>query len=674
MHPGVAVFEGLAERWRPPKPMSLSEWLGENLVLVDGDNAGRPWSIKGAPYLAEIADCLVDEHPCNLVAIRKSQQSGASILALGWCLYIADREPANTLYAAPSIDLLRDVNSGKLQPLIEAWHRRIGREVIKKQVPRSGEGSSTYEKVFAGGRLWLANANSVTDLSSKTIKKGVKDELSKWQDIEGADDPETLFFGRFTAFRRRRNYKILEISTPELDLGDPERLGHCRIDRSFRAGDQRYWHVPCPHCGEVFVHDFKQFRIDVERPGRSFYPCPHCGSVIDDSARPAMIRAGSWRATAPGADRHPSFHIDAFVSLMMSYEAIAEDWLKAERKGEIGRKGFANLTLGKPYEYRGDAPDHVRLMERREEGLKRGHIPPKGLFLTAAADVQGAGVWFEVVAWGANRESWTVEAKYLPGSTESPDGEAFAQLVHWLEREWPDAFGRTRKLDALAVDSGFRSHVVYAWTRRQAFRINPNAGAGVVHAIKGVEGWGRPAIGAPSSVNIDLEGARISNGAKVWPVGTWPLKSALYADLGKPGRKSGLPEDPPGYCHFGEWLDENYFKQLTAEELTDETYRGRVRRKWKQLRPDNHFMDCRVYNMALAEHLGLSIMTDAQFAALARDRGMPPSDAMPLFAAAASTEAVPASSQTAVVSTEKPPETIDEKIARLMRKNNSQFS
>jgi phage terminase large subunit GpA-like protein len=138
-------------------------------------------------------------------------------------------------------------------------------------------------------------------------------------------------------------------------------------------------------------------------------------------------------------------------------------------------KAFFNLTLGKPYEIKGDAPDHVRLMERRKDGLIRGHIPPDGVMLVAAADVQMRGIWCEVVAYAPNRESWVVDALYLDGSTEAPDGEAFQQLAGLLQRLWPDAYGNTRGLDALGVDSGYRAHVVYAWTRKHQ-RINPDLG------------------------------------------------------------------------------------------------------------------------------------------------------------------------------------------------------
>jgi phage terminase large subunit GpA-like protein len=356
-----------AANWTPAPAPRFSKWLQENIVLVDGPDAGQLWSPRGAPYLPEIADCLGDDHPCRLVTVRKSQQTGASILALAWTLFIADCEPCNVLYAAPSIDLLRDLNSGKLQPLIDAWQRRTGRVVIMPTSRRSATGSSTYEKVHPRGRTWLANANAATELSSRTIRKGVKDEWSKWKTLENGADPETLFFGRFTAFRRSGDFKIFEISTPEVDFSRADGLdpNHCRIDRSFRASDQRFWHCPCPQCGEFFVHDIKHLRADEGDPCKSAYVCQACGYPITDVDRPSMIRAGKWVATKSDGD-HPGFHIDSFASLMMSYEAVARDQLKARKGDETAAKDFANLVIGLRYRFRVSAPDHVRLLERRK--------------------------------------------------------------------------------------------------------------------------------------------------------------------------------------------------------------------------------------------------------------------------------------------------------------------
>jgi phage terminase large subunit GpA-like protein len=93
-----------------------------------------------------------------------------------------------------------------------------------------------------------------------------------------------------------------------------------------------------------------------------------------------------------------------------------------------------------------------------------------------------------------------------------------------------------------------------------------------------------------------------------------------------------------------DWLDENYFKQITAEYLTDEKINGKARRVWKlkASERDNHLLDCRVYNLALAEYLGLSSITPAEWAALQKERGGPEGGALPLFAGASTPSPQPA--------------------------------
>lgn len=629
-HPSAMRLIGsrLAAALKPKPPMRVSEWAARNIVLVDGPLAGSMWSPAGAPYLVDILDCLSEDHPSQLVTVRKSQQTGASIAALAWVLYVADREPANMLYAVPGIDALRDLNSGKLQPLIDTMQRRMKRDLIAPTVSRSGAGSTTYEKVFTrGGRLWLGNANSVMDLSSKTVKKGVKDELSKWEPIPGAQDPEDLFFGRFTAFRASGDWKILEISTPEYDTGDPlgEKPGHCRIDRSFKRSDQRFWHIACPECGTMQHQRFENFRIDVAAPHRSRYSCEGCGHEISEAERRVALRpenGARWVATAPDGVRHPGFHISGFESLMMSYEAIANDYLK-QSATEIGLKGFYNLVLGLPFQYRGDAPDHEKLLARREEHLSRGHVPADGLVLTAYADVQMRGIWLEIVAWASDRRSYLVDALYLGGDTDNPSGPVFERLrAETIDRRFPDAFGGERRLDALGVDAGYRQHVVAQWVRSNQ-TLHHETGRDLVFAGKGEDGWGRPPLGQPKLVDIDVAGQKIRQGCRLWPIGTWPLKAQIYTMLNKERVASDFTNIPHGFCHFPAWADEEYFRQLTAERLVDITLKGvSTGKKWEKMRADNHFLDCRVGNMALFEHLTAGT-TEEQWKSLALLRGVP---------------------------------------------------
>lgn len=613
-HPGALRLAGmaLADAIRPRPPARFRDWLPANIVLVDGPKKGELWALEDAPYLGEIADCLSIEHPCNLVTVRKSQQTGVSILALAWSLYIADTAPDNTIYGLPSIDFLQDMNSQKLSPLIEAWQKETGKQIIFPTVSRSGAGSTIYEKRFAGGSLMLANANVATDLSGKTTRYGVKDEVSKWQTHVNGDDPETLFFGRFTAFRRTKSFKIFELSTPEIDTGDElgDLPGHCRIDRSFKRSDQRFWNIACVECGHMFKQVYEGFHLDRLHPHKSFYGCPGCGHVVTETERVIGVRGGRYIATAHGPDRHPGFHVDAFDSLMMSYEAIAEDVLNHAKAGGLGEKGVFNLVLGLPAKVKGNAPEYERLMERRE-AFAEMKVPAEGLILVAGADVQHNGIWVVVVAFGEDRQSWVLGVRFLEGATDNPATGAWVKLDEFFAKPLTDAFAGQRKIEALAVDGGDggRTNQVLEWCRRRA-----NA-----YAVKGVGGRGIPAISVPAKKSVTKRGKRKRFGsAMMWPVGTWGLKSELFANLHKPGLRSGEPADPPGYVHFGDFLSKEYFLQITAEAFVTEVVRGRFHEEWKRLRPDNHCLDAQVYAMAMAEMLGLSTNGADEWASLRR--------------------------------------------------------
>jgi phage terminase large subunit GpA-like protein len=101
-----------------------------------------------------------------------------------------------------------------------------------------------------------------------------------------------------------------------------------------------------------------------------------------------------------------------------------------------------------------------------------------------------------------------------------------------------------------------------------------------------------------------------------WPVGTWSLKSEFYANLHKAGLAAGEKADPSGYCHFHEDLGEEYFRQITAERFRQDMRKGKLVEEWLKIRQDNHFLDARIYAMAMAELLGLSKKLPAEWAAI----------------------------------------------------------
>lgn len=595
-----------------PDPVVLpSEWARENLIVADGPLANEKWNPSLTPQLVEILDCLSFEHPCNRISVRKSHQVGFTEVLKCCAANIAVNSPCRAMIVFPTINTVQDFNREKLQPTIEATP--VLRNRLKDHKSRSSGGSTALSKRFPGGSIVLTGANSAADLRSKTVKVALCDEIDEWPlDLDGQGDPMEMVDARQTSFHAIGEYKKLEGSTPTIK-------GSSQIDDAFEEGDQRHFHVVCPHCDEEQTLEFggKDFRHGLKfnktSPYKAHYVCKHNGCVIEHHHKRKMVQSGRWIALKPGLGRHPSFHLDTLTSLLTTWDKIAEKFIKA--KGKVRKlKAFVNLWLGESWEEKGDAPEWKNLLLRRENYPART-LPIGALLITAAVDVQQDGLFYEVLAHGQSGKTWSIDVGFLTGTTADKDGEVWKKLTALYDRRYPDAYGNTWPIDLIGVDSGFNTTAVYAWVRRY-----PKA-----MALKGQGGWGHAAIATSASdVDVTWKGKKKRRGLKVWHVGTWSLKAELYADLRKEGRRDGQEVDPDGFCYFSDNLhDEAYFKQLTAEILKEVEVKGRIRREWVALGP-NHYHDCRVYNMALAERLHVSSMSDADWINLAAIRTKPP--------------------------------------------------
>ncbi|MCQ0986412.1 phage terminase large subunit family protein [Jiella marina] len=625
----AGIFAGILA---PQPPMTPSAWA-KDLVVPDGPRAGSRWDVSLTPYVPEIIDALGPDSPHNMVAVRKSQQTGISVAGIALVGSYIALAPCRIAYAVPRQEDVGEFNREKLGPAIAGT--KSLKTKVRGQMSRSGEGSTQTSKRFPGGSLKLLNAGVATELKSKTLKVGVGDEVDEWSfDLDGQGDAFDLFLGRFTAFHATGDWRVLALSTPTL-------AATSRIDKLFQDGDQRYWHVRCPGCDDEIVFSYEHMKHNDHPPYQACYVAPCCGTVIEHHEKASLVRGGRFVATNPKG-LYPSFHVDALISQLTTWDKLAEAAVAAGTS-EAKEKTFRNLWLGLSHEMRGNAPEWERLMERREN-YERGVIDARGLIFVAGADVQHDGIYVEAVAFAEDRQSWSIDAAFLEGATDDPKAGAWPLLEAFRAKRFTDVYGQDRMIEALAVDSGDggRTSQVLEWCRQQ-----PGA-----YAIKGVGGRGVPAIGLPSKKSITKGGKRKKYGsAKQWPVGTWGLKSELYAHLHKSGVSAGAEIDPPGYPHFGKWLDAEFFKQLTAEYFVDEIKRGRRIEEWRPIRRENHFLDSRIYAMAMAEHLGLSRLTPEGWAQLrARLLPAPETD---LLSPAAMQAAAPAAAA-AVASPDKP--------------------
>ena len=237
--------------------------------------------------------------------------------------------------------------------------------------------------------------------------------------------------------------------------------------------------MPCPHCGQEQWLKFERLRWQKGRPETAEYHCEGCDQPIAEHHKTAMLEAGEWRATCDAADPGTvGYHLSALYSPIgwLSWERIVRAWDAAQGSDEA-IKAFRNTILGETWVETGEAPDWQRLADRRET-WDGGTVPERGLFLTAGADVQKDRIEVDVWAWGRGLESWLIDHLVIEGGPGDPG--CWQQLTNLLGQTWEHASGHPMTLARLAIDTGYETSAVYAWSRQVGFAQ--------VAPVKGVEG------------------------------------------------------------------------------------------------------------------------------------------------------------------------------------------
>lgn len=580
-------------------------WASQNIIVPDGPEAGELWNATFTPYIIEPLNLTSFDDPCNEIAIRKSAQTGFTLFLLCSTAYMIVHDPCNAMILQPTQGAMSGFNKEKLTRVIDQTPAL--RKKIKSQISRSGESSTANSKQYPGGSLALAIASSAADLRSKTIKFSGNDEVDEYPaDLDGQGPPLDMVTARQESFLMSEDWKRIYISTPTIKM-------ESEIDRRFEAGDQRYWNMDCPGCGSKFNFEFDLalFHFNETFPHEAYYTTPCCGHVVEGHEKVELMQTGEWVPTATRPGAYPSYHFDALSSPFVPWDVIAARYIEA-KDNPVKLKAFTNLVLGLAYEMSGDAPDHERLFARRDKNMQSKIVPNGGVILVGAADVQGNGIYVVLKAYGPNNQVYTIDADFLEGGTDLPNEGAWEKLSNYCAQSFKYENGGSAKVVRFGVDSGYRSHVVYTWCRqRREFAM----------ALKGDDGWNKPALSAPTNVDIALNGKRIRKGAQLYKVGTYPLKATHYDSLRKTMTSEG--QFPPGYVHFSWGLSEEYFKQITGEFLSEENYRGRPRLVWKPVPgKENHWLDCNVYADAIADYLGVPRLEDDDWKTVAAELGV----------------------------------------------------
>lgn len=580
---------------RPDTPLQVSEWADRSRRLPKKSSAEPgPWRTSRTPYLREIMDCLSTTSDVEEVVFMKAAQVGGSETLLNALGYVIDHAPGPVMLVQPTVELAKRFSRQRLDPLFTDTPC-LAQKVAEGKSRDAG--NTMLSKEFAGGQLIITGANSAVGLRSMPAEYVLFDEVDGYPgDVDEEGSPIDLVEARQRTFARRKRMKV---STPTLS-------GRSAIESAYEASDRRRFYVPCPYCGEMQPLEFARLVWTklMLPPARAVYECRACEAPIENHQKTEMLAAGVWRPERPDrVGKVRGYHLNALYAPVgwISWGEIAEMHVKSHRDPERHRV-FVNTVLGEVYSVEGtEAPAWEPLFKERRETYTIGTLPMGVLLLTAGVDVQKDRLVYELVGWGRGKRSWSIEKGELPGDTADIDRGPWRDLDAMLEREYPCAHvpDLLMPIRMLAIDSGYNTQTVYNWTRKYPWtRVIP---------IKGRE-EGTMLVGSPSPVEINDRGRKLKRGGRVWPVAVSMAKTEFYGWLrgAITGNAASGYQEPAGYCHFPEY-DEEYFKQLTAEQLVvRKTRRGFIRQSW-ELIPGraNHFLDARIYARAAAYAAGL---------------------------------------------------------------------
>lgn len=568
----AAIAEWADSIWRrglkPDPALTVSEWADTHRELPPSSAEPGRWRTSRLPFLREIMDCLTPTSGIERVVVMKSAQVGGTECALNFIGYAIHQVPSNIMLVMPSTEMIRRNTPTRIDPLIE--HTPALRGLVVPFRSRDS-GNSATRKAFVGGELLMVGANSPLGLRSLPARFILLDEIDAYPaDADGEGDPVALAERAAITYRGRR--KILQVSTPTV-------AGFSRIEKAYDESDQRKWFCPCPHCGEHQTLEWANVSWPEGRRDQAHLVCPHCGGVIDEAQRLAMVAAGEWRATSPGTGKAAGFHIGGLLS---PFNAVPE---LAVEHGQVchdppRHKAFRNVKLGELWhDEAATPPDSLGLFERCEDWGE--DLPAGVVLLTAGVDTQDDRLEYEIVGWGRDEESWSIEHKIIWGDPAGPE------VWRALDVDLTRTFAHVREvmplpIRAVCVDSGgHHTASVYRYANERSARR--------VWAIKGRGGPGVPIWPRRPSRNKKRD--------TVYLVGVDAAKEALYARLKR-------SEPGAGYCHFPKGRDADWFRQLTSETLATRYVKGRPVREWRKGPGDrNEALDCRVYAAAALQGL-----------------------------------------------------------------------
>lgn len=531
-----------------------------------------------------IYDALASRTYSMVVWVMGSQmgKTEAMLNVIGWN-FSDHLKPL--LYVGPTEKNVRSMSLDRIAKMIRStpvlWERLA-----------KGQRNKVTEKWIGGARFGLGWGSSATELASHPAAVALVDELDRMgADVGGEGDPVELVSGRLKNYR---GSKLGITSTPTIEHASA-------IWARFEEGTMGMWAWECPHCSGWFIPrlDVLVYQADGtldDVAASASVVCRGCGAALRDDDKPRLNARGRMvyhgkpnpddpmRPLEPSETPRPSatasFWVSGLCSPWVTFGGVARRLEAAQRSREQTRiQGVVNVWGGETFRVIGDRPEWQEV-QACAGAYELGEIPHGVQVLTMGVDVQRDRLYFGIRGWGHQLESWLIQRGEVLGRTDYDD--TWIRLGNYIKQ----AYG-SHVIARVGVDSGYKpgseyrrpESIIYSFARRFP---------GVVFPTKGYASMSRPVNLTPIQ----------SEGCTLITFDSDHFKSHLYALV-------RWPQADPGAWHVPRDIDEDYCRQMVAEEVVITPAGKRV---WVDHRRPNHYFDVEVINLVLARTLNLEAL------------------------------------------------------------------
>ena len=626
-----------------------SEYCNTRNMLSSESKFKGKFDINRTPYMKKVIDHFSPYSNKNVIALMKGHQIGANALLENAFCYRIKHCPTNMMLVTANEKLQANAMS-RIDKAIDGFDIRhlitIGNS-LKRKTKSSGD--TMFTKHFAGGSLISFGGQSLSNMRSNPVQIVAADECDTYKlKDEKAGSFISLMNDRTSSFGEERI--IFYGSTPLLKESSI-------IESVFLQGDQQYYNLPCPCCGEYYplvwygknengtrygvMFDVKKNRV-VKDSVR--YRCPKCENEWRERKyKTDILLAGEWKETAePFAENYTSFHISSLyapIGMKGWYDyanQFQEAYPRAGFADEVKLQSFNNSVLGLSWETKGKIPK-INKLQNNTRNYKIGSIPydlckedNNGdiVLLTCACDLNGrmngyqgyngiddVRLDYEIIAWSEKGASYSIDAGSI-GTFESNRKKEEEGRIRWTYKHNDEnsVWGEFEEIiragyDGMAIvftavdSSNYTEHAMDFVKKMQSEGLS-------VYGFKGDK---------PESFRMTSEDKQLFRKSKeiesLYLINVNRVKDNLsnYIQL-----EAEEDYQPSNFMNFpnssnGKYDYKNYFSHYEGEQRKLKKNANNIdyylweRRSGRH----NHFWDCRVYNLAIREIISDMVCREA---------------------------------------------------------------